>query len=41
MKARKKRFDDLETFLTSIVMGLIWGMAALINLRKRRRWIKG
>jgi hypothetical protein len=41
MKMKKKRtFEDLETFLTSTVMGLIWGIAALVNLRKRR-WVKG
>lgn len=39
---RKKRFEDLETFMASIAMGFIWGIAALLNLRKRkRRWSRG
>lgn len=41
MKMRKKRFEELETLLASMAMGLIWGIASLISLRKKRRWIRG
>jgi hypothetical protein len=31
-----KSFEDLETILASVAMGLVWGVAALLNLKKRR-----
>ena len=32
----KNKFGDMETILASMALGLIWGVAALLNLKKGR-----